>query len=389
LVSSTTARTPVAREAPDHGRLALGRGAERAGRHHRDAAGRLPHDARREGDALVLGELEHLGRLRHREEARDAGADVHLDQRVDGGPVDAPVGRNGVSMTGQTPRGQGWASAGGGHGRGAHEATRAKTPSTTCEVRWGTWPMRREISCAVKSSGVTSSSWRAPTISGSRPETLQAPIDLAAAVEDRGAEAVGAELVLLVVDGVAALAGALEVGGEGRGVDDRVGVNRGSPRRRTISATASGVEGAEDGLPDRGAVHGPAIADGGARQEAAPRLDRVDVEDVVGLERGEVDGLVGGVGELAQQRGRAVAQLDADARGLGERHRCGAESVPVAVDALDVAVGGQGLEDVVDGALGEVEPAGQVGQRERGSEGPKASSTRMARSTDWITRLAS
>jgi hypothetical protein len=92
------------RDALDRFRLGGNGIAEGPGRHHRNTARRtLDHVP---GQALALRgrELVHFTREANAKEADDPAGDIPVGQRVHPGPVGLPSARNGVSITGQTPR---------------------------------------------------------------------------------------------------------------------------------------------------------------------------------------------------------------------------------------------------------------------------------------------
>src|SRR5690606_35030215 len=188
--------------------------------------------------------------------------------------------------------------------------------------------------------------------------------DVSQVVEHWRADAAGAQLVVLTTDRIAAPPGFFQIGAQSIWVRERVRRESGQPGPRYDGVNFGVRQRGEDRLADRRAVQRRAVSHRRARQQPPRRLDRIDVQCPVAVPHGEVNRLSAQVGQLADERRGAVPQFHVDAHALPQRDDRGPQGVSFAIHLLDEAFGDQRFEDVVRGALGNVQTAADLGQRQ-------------------------
>src|SRR5881296_1549203 len=132
-----------------------------------------------------------------------------------------------------------------------------------------------------------------------------------AMIQDGGAHAAYPLFVFLVIDRITALTDSRQLGFERGGSRDCV---TGQPRHWTFTeyrVLLSRRQIGEDSLADRRAMHGIPHSNSRRHPYAATGLDLVQVQNLTGVQRAEVDGLLDVIQELLQMRPRAFANVEA------------------------------------------------------------------------------
>ncbi len=155
-----------------------------------------------------------------------------------------------------------------------------------------------------------------------------------AEIENRGGGAADAELMLLVIEGIAALPDPRQLLGERRQGGDRVGREGREPAGPDAFPEVVGIEKGEERLADAGAMGGIARADHRGHAEGVRTFDLVDIDHIEAVEDREVDGLARPFHQPRDHRLGLRPYVDPVPGQPGELEGAGSEAIaPVLVEA--------------------------------------------------------